>query len=257
MNTTFKITGAALGVLAFASAARAESESPHTLTANVGLYSQYVFRGLTQTNEEPALQGGFDYSHSSGFYAGTWGSNVSWLRDFGAYDNGGSLEWDLYGGYKGAIGETGLSYDLGLLYYWYPGDVAAGATKADTAEIYGGLGWKWITGKLSYSVSDETFGVADSSGTYYFDLTASIPFGEKFTGVLHYGIQEFDGTGNDAVASYNDWKVGVNYALPKSFTLGAFLTGTDMDNVQEAFYTTPDGKELGDSQFVIFLSRAL
>jgi len=50
-----------------ASALAAEAASPHTLTANVGLYSQYVFRGLTQTNEDPAIQGGFDYAHSSGF----------------------------------------------------------------------------------------------------------------------------------------------------------------------------------------------
>src|SRR5687768_15472297 len=83
-----------------APAAPAEPASPHTLTGNVGFYSQYIFRGLTQTDRKPALQGGFDYSHSSGFYAGTWGSNISWLRDGGGYNSGGSLEWDFYGGYK-------------------------------------------------------------------------------------------------------------------------------------------------------------
>ena len=53
----------------------------NTFTANVALYSQYIFRGLTQTNRRPALQGGFDYAHSSGFYAGVWGSNISWISD--------------------------------------------------------------------------------------------------------------------------------------------------------------------------------
>lgn len=248
----------AAAALAFASLGHAEeAASPHTLTGNFGLFSQYVFRGLTQTNEEPAAQGGFDYSHSSGFYAGTWASNVSWLRDFGAYADGGSLEWDVYGGFKGTLGESGLGYDVGLLYYWYPGDPAPNVVKADTTELYAGLSWQWLSAKLSYSIDDDTFGVADSRGTYYADLTANIPIVDKLTGVLHYGIQEFDGATNDVVASYKDWKIGVNYALPKSFTLGAFFTGTDMTATQESFYTTPSGKELGDNQFVISISRAL
>src|SRR3977135_2089821 len=83
----------------------------HTITGNVGLFSQYIFRGLTQTNRNPAVQGGFDYAHSSGLYAGTWASNISWLREnastraggvtvaSGTYGDGGSLEWDFYGGY--------------------------------------------------------------------------------------------------------------------------------------------------------------
>ena len=69
----------------------------HTLTANVGIFSQYIFRGLSQTAGKPAIQGGFDYAHSSGFYAGTWASNASWLEDFGLYTRS-SLEWDFYGG---------------------------------------------------------------------------------------------------------------------------------------------------------------
>src|SRR5690349_14450604 len=65
----------------------------HMLTANVGLFSEYIFRGISQTGGKPAVQGGFDYAHSSGFYAGTWASNISWLEDFGQY-NRSSLEWD-------------------------------------------------------------------------------------------------------------------------------------------------------------------
>src|SRR5215210_5001131 len=53
----------------------------HTLTGNIGVFSQYIFRGLTQTDKDPALQGGFDYSHRSGFYVGTWASNISWLKE--------------------------------------------------------------------------------------------------------------------------------------------------------------------------------
>src|SRR5687768_146111 len=111
----------------------ADPPPEHTLTGNVGIYSQYIFRGLTQTDREPALQGGFDYAHRSGFYLGTWGSNISWLRENfttivagvpvvqGTYQQGGSLELDFYGGYKMSFGDFGL--DLGTLYYYYPGKI--------------------------------------------------------------------------------------------------------------------------------------
>ena len=156
-----------VGMLAFSpglATAQQAPASPHNLTGNLGLYSQYIFRGLTQTDKDPALQGGFDYSHApSGLYLGTWGSNLSWLRDFGAYTGGGSLELDFYGGIKGNIGKSDFTYDVGGLYYWYPGDVAPGFRKADTFELYGALGWKWVTVKYSHSMKDETFAVADSA----------------------------------------------------------------------------------------------
>ncbi len=227
------LTAAALG--SGLAQAQQPPASPHTYTGNVGLFSQYVFRGLTQTNREPALQGGFDYAHASGFYVGTWGSNISWLQDSGSYSAGASLELDIYGGYKGSIGKTDLGYDVGLLYYWYPGDVAAGVTKADTLEVYGALSWKWLSAKLSYSLKDDTFGVPDSRGTYYLDFTASYPVpNTKLTAIAHYGIQKFDGRtslgSNDTIFSYNDWKLGVSYSLPKDFTVGFFYTDTSSVN---------------------------
>ena len=97
-----------------AAAPAAEPASPHTVAYNLGLYSQYIFRGLTQTDNKPAIQGGVDYSHASGLYVGTWASNISWLEDGGLYD-GSSLELDIYGGYRNAIGDTGIGYDVGLL----------------------------------------------------------------------------------------------------------------------------------------------
>jgi uncharacterized protein (TIGR02001 family) len=233
--------------------------SPHTLTGNIGLFSQYIFRGLTQTNEEPALQGGMDYSHASGFYAGTWGSNVSVLRDSGAYSSGGSLELDIYGGFKGSIGKTDFGYDAGLLYYWYPGDAAPGFTEADTLEVYGALTWKWLSAKLSYALSDDVFGVKNADGTYYLDLTATYPIpNTRLTVIGHYGKQKFTGSSgsfdNDDNASYDDWKLGVNYSLPKDFTVGVFYTDTNMDSTQEAFYTAA-GTKLGDSTVTVFVQK--
>ena len=239
-----------------------EPKSPHTLTGNVGLFSQYIFRGLTQTDRDPAIQGGFDYSHASGFYLGTWASNISWLRDFGSYTNGGSMEWDFYGGYKGTFGKSDFGFDVGLLYYWYPGDAAPGLEKANTLEVYGALSWKFLSAKYSYSLDDRTFGVTDSDGTWYLDLSIDYPITDKFNIQAHWGKQKFKGNtlgvSNDSFASYEDWKIGVSYTLPKDFKIGAFYSDTDMNATQRAFYTTPasaGSRFIGKDTFTVYLQK--
>ena len=238
--------------------AQAAAASPHTFTGNVGVFSEYIFRGIKQTDGKPALQGGFDYAHSSGIYLGTWMSNVSVLGDAGAYTSS-SLEMDFYGGYKGSLGGD-LGYDVGVLKYYYPGRVNPGFIKADALELYGAMSWKWLTAKLSLSLDDETFGVANSKNTYYLDLSANYPVTDKLTLQAHYGIQEFKGTTaagvqNDSFASYKDWKLGATYALPQSFTVGVFYTDTDMNAAQTAFYTNPAGRFLGKDTFGAFLQK--
>lgn len=263
---------AGLVAAALAPAVSVAADSPHTLTGNVGLYSQYIFRGMTQTNKEPALQGGFDYSHSSGFYAGTWMSNVSWLTDTPASTGytSSSLEMDFYGGYKGTI--TGdLGYDVGILKYYFPGTHSVtlnpGTFKADTLEIYGALTWKWLSAKYSHSVEKKTFGVNNSEGTYYIDLAANFPVTDKLTLTAHYGIQKYNGTSNacgaatsnDLCASYDDWKVGASYALPQGFTIGGFFTGTDMTAAQKAFYTNAaaaGSRFMGKDTFTAYISKS-
>jgi uncharacterized protein (TIGR02001 family) len=246
----------AAGALAPAAGLAGEPTPEHTFTGNVGLFSQYIFRGLAQTDRDPALQGGFDYSHASGLYLGTWASNISWLRENastppntiqGTYNRGGSLEWDFYGGYKKSFGDFGL--DVGTLYYWYPGRinpaiVAASAPndvpRADTWEVYVGASWKFVSAKLSVSVMDRTFGVKDTAGTTYLDLAANVPLGDYYqplTGLTlnaHWGWQNYTGTdprnfvvggarlSNDDLYSYYDVKLGLSYALPKDFMVGAF-----------------------------------
>lgn len=231
-------------------------DSANSLSGNISFASQYIFRGIKQTDGKPALQGGFDYAHASGLYAGTWGSNVSWLADSGAYTSS-SLEWDFYGGYKGSVGDFG--YDVGLLYYAYPGRRLPGVTRADTLEGYGAVSWKWLMAKLSVSLGDETFGVPNSDGTWYLDLTGNFPVSDKLSIQAHYGIQEFKGdnagVSNDSVASYKDWKIGATYALPQNFTIGAFYSDTDMDATQKAFYTNPQGRFLGKDAITFFVSK--
>src|SRR5258705_1804060 len=124
----------AAAILPLSATAADAPASPHTITGNAGFFSQYVFRGLTQTNRKPAVQGGFDHAHASGFYAGTWGSNISWLTDPTppAYSSAGSLEWDFYGGYKWNL-PYDMTLDLGTLYYWYPGEANVTALKGGNA----------------------------------------------------------------------------------------------------------------------------
>lgn len=247
----------------FASAQTAPA-SDHTLGGNIGIYSQYIFRGLAQTNGDPALQGGFDYSHSSGLYFGNWLSNISWLTDSSSATGytSSSLEWDVYGGFKGAFGKSDFGYDVGLLYYKYPGtqNAAIYNVTADTFEGYGAVSWKWLSAKISYSINDETFGVDNSSGTYYFDLTANYPITDKLSLIAHYGNQKFEGSNggvsNDSIASYEDYKLGLSYSLPKDFTVGGYYTTTSMSSAQEAFYTNvSDNRKLGKDAFTVYVSK--
>src|SRR5690242_3455072 len=140
------LASAVAAALASPAAVMAQAaSSPHTVTGNLSFVSDYRFRGISQTFEGPAIQGGLDYSHASGLYAGTWGSNVSGLQ----YPNGASMEWDFYGGYKFAAGP--LNLDVGALYYWYPGAYYSGfgpsKPKFNNTEIYIGASWNWLSAK--------------------------------------------------------------------------------------------------------------
>ena len=102
-----------------------------SFSANVGLYTDYIFRGYTQTQNEPAIQGGFDVEHSSGLYAGTWASNVDWTTA-GDYMDKNSVEIDVYAGWAGLIFLFGiLGFDIGVLQFFYPGNDTAGAVETD------------------------------------------------------------------------------------------------------------------------------
>lgn len=235
-------------------------DGPHTLTANVGLYSQYVFRGLAQSREEPAIQGGADYSHASGLYAGTWLSNVSWFPDTNP-GNSNSLEWDLYGGFRKSW-DNGLSGDFGYLRYEYPGSypaLPAGTVKPNTDEVYAAVGWKWATLKYSVAFSN-LFGVEDSEGSDYLDLTVTVPLNEQFTFIAHAGRQgfkgastyaELNGTTNDALYSYEDYRATVNCGLGQGWTASLTVTTS---TAKDAGYTVL-GENLGDDQVVVGIAR--
>lgn len=245
---------------AYAQSAPAPAPAPDwTFTGNAGLYSQYVFRGLTQTNGKPAVQAGFDLGHKSGFYAGTWASNVSWIGDgypVSAPQPGpsASFEWDFYGGFKGSL-PADFGYDLGVLYYWYPGTYPAGYTHPNTTELYAALTWKFLTFKYSWSANDKTFGLPDSRGSQYLDLTASYEIIEKVNDAIgkvtvfgHVGKQYFR---NNGVYDYGDWKVGASAEI-YGVTVGIYGTGT---NAQSSAYTNIYGKDISKGQFVAYVQK--
>lgn len=218
------------------------------ITANVTLASEYVYRGISQTREKPAIQGGFDYAHASGFYAGVWGSNISWLEDAdtsGAIDSS-SVEIDLYGGYKGKINDD-FSYDVGFLRYQYPGDYAAGVNSPNTNELYIAGTWKMVTLKYSYALSD-LFGYIDSDGSQYIDLSANFDLGAGFSLGAHVGRQDIK---NNSYYDYTDWKLGVT----KDFGAGLSVTGAYVDTNGKADAYTVKGDDIADSRFVLSVTK--
>jgi uncharacterized protein (TIGR02001 family) len=246
------------GLVGVPTVAMAAEESPHSLSANVSLTSDYVFRGITQTGGDAAIQGGLDYAHSSGFYLGTWASNVGWIEDFQGYDRG-NMEIDVYAGFGGDIGSTGLTYDVGAIQYIYPGD-RNGATKADTTEVYASLGWKWFTAKYSYYVSDEVFGFANADGSDYLGISASVPVGETgLTLGAGWGPFKFE---NNGAQDYDDWKVSAEYDMGKvgktfdGVTVGVAYTDTNASRAAWTETTTVAKKFLGDSTTTVYVSKS-
>ena len=141
------------------------------VSSNFTFSSNYFWRGMTQTMDSPAYSGGFDYSHESGFYAGTWGSNVS----FG----GAGLELDLYAGYAGET-ESGIGYDFGYINYAYPE-----VDDADFSEMYG---------SLSYEGFGFTYYVGDEFGDYY-----EFSYG---VGPVSFSYGDYEDTGSNYLIGY-------------------------------------------------------
>jgi len=247
-----------------------EAKSDFSISYNMGLFSQYIFRGYTQTHNDPALQGGMDIEHSSGLYIGAWASNISWIRDRDdtAYDDGASIEMDVYAGYANEIGDTGISYDVGYLRYIYPGDRNGGVT-ANTTELHVGLGYGWVDGAVHVVTSDDAWtwgrasGAGDSAkGTTYYELNAEIPVGDLVghpllngvTANLHYGYQHFAGAANNQ-DSYGDWKLGIDKEFKDGINVGYYFTDTDVRN-DNGWWIKTKGEYLGDDNHTFYVTKS-
>jgi uncharacterized protein (TIGR02001 family) len=205
MNLKSKIVLAFLATSSAAFAQTAPAEPESTLGYNVGVVSEYRYRGLAQTKGDPALQGGVDYAHASGLYVGAWGSSIKWIKDAGS-DAKGPVELDLYGGYK--FEAAGLAYDVGYLRYEYVGNTytKTGGVNANTDEVYGAVTAGPATLKYSYAFSD-LFGFTNSKGSTYWDLSATFDLGNGYALVPHAGRQA---VAKNAAYSYTDIALTLN-----------------------------------------------
>jgi uncharacterized protein (TIGR02001 family) len=206
------VTAAALAASLICVPAAQAGEDATPFSANIAIASDYTSRGMSQTDERPALQGGLDYAHPSGFYAGVWGSNISWLRDAETSEHSGnSLELDIYGGYTRRFGDFGI--DAGVLRFQYPGKFGrawkndTGLENPNTTEGYVGVSWKFLKFKFSHAFT-RLLGFHGSRGSEYYDLSASHEIAGNLTLQAHFGHQRFKGHDFD---SYNDWKLGMVY----------------------------------------------
>jgi len=223
--------------------AQAQAAAPESsLYFNVGAVSDYRYRGISQSRLKPAVQGGFDYADKSGFYVGAWASGIKWIKDAGG---DASVEVDLYGGYKGAVGD--VSYDVGFLRYEYPSNKLA--IDANTNEVYGAVTMGPATLKYSHAVSN-LFGFTNSKNSYYLDLSGTFDMGNGFSLVPHVGYQSVK---NNSPASYTDYSLTLGKDLGNGLSATAALVGTDAD---KAAYYTPAGKFTGKTGVVVGLKYA-
>ena len=223
------------------------------LTGSTTLGSQYIFRGLTQTNGKPTVQAELDLVHPSGFYLSVASSNISWITDsFSAGPVSAGVEVDVFGGYKWAITKD-LTLDVGAYRYLYPGSYGSlGGYNPDTTEGYLGLSYSWVSLKYSLVLSKGNFGVINADGSSYLDLSLAIPLGESgWTIQAHGGKTTYSGTGNSRY-DYTDYKLGIATEL-KGYTLA--LAGTTADT-KDAYYTNVLGRNIGKSRVTFTIAKA-
>jgi uncharacterized protein (TIGR02001 family) len=247
-KSTLRLLAAAATLATLPAISFAEDPPAPSVAFNIGGVSDYRYRGISQSRLKPALQGGIDYTNPNGLYVGTWLSSIKWIKDAGGDD---SVEWDIYGGYRGSIVE-GLSYDVGVLTYQYPnnklGDIP-GFANANTTEVYGALTYGPATLKYSHSVSN-LFGFVDSKSSGYLDLSASFDLGSGFSLAPHIGHQS---VAHNSAYSYTDYSLTLGKDLGSGFSVSAAVIGTDDKKVNgvPAYYYAPSDKSLQKATLVV------
>ena len=219
------------------------------VTGNLGLTSDYRFRGVSQSQNAPAVQGGIDYAHSSGFYVGNWNSSVSSQM----YTNGSGVESDLYAGFKKDI-YKGLTLDVGSYNYFYPRATNNTSTNFDTNELFAGLGYGPVSVKYSQSLSNY-FGTANSKNSQYYqaDLAQPLTYISKNLSLLaHVGRTEVN---NNSNLNYTDYNVGLGYNLQGWELAAKYYTNS---GTTSSFQTanTINGQRLYKDAAVVSVSKS-
>ena len=253
------ILASAISAAFVGSFAQAEeaAKSDHEVSYNMGVTSDYVFRGISQSRNKPAFSAGVDYSHApSGIYVGTWASTISWINDGtdrAVYPTANTpYELDLYAGMKGDIG-GGFSYDAGAIHYFYPGHKLGKAPNANTTEVYGKLAYGPVSLKINYALGD-AFWTSNKAGSYYVDASGDFPVMDGLTVNLHAGYFSFkNGNGVAGASDYNysDWKVGLTKDLGNGLSGSLAATGTNASDVRNFGQTG----YLGDTKGIVSLTK--
>jgi uncharacterized protein (TIGR02001 family) len=234
------IRGAALflGLLGVAGATQAGVTTTWTAV------SDYDFRGITQSAGDPALQASLDYANDSGWYVGAWGSNIKFGVDPASGLDDPKFELDVYAGFTKSL-DSGLSYDLGGVYYTYPEE-----TDFNYAELYAGLGYTdksglSIKGKFFFSPDWGGKSTSGSPTAEYLSGDLSVPLPSNFSIIAHagYSFGEFWDDSKDAGAGrpYFDYAIGVGYTAGKFSLALKWIDGSDikeLDGTPHDFFTS-------------------
>jgi uncharacterized protein (TIGR02001 family) len=250
--------------LAAASATAIPAYADAGLSGNFSVTSDYRFRGVSQSNLKPAVQGGIDYNFSNGFYVGNWNSSVSdWTSA-----NGAGLEMDFYGGFATELG--GLGLDIGAIYYYYPGqkgNLPDTKNTANTQEIYLGLSYGPVSFTTSYTLSKRYFTLGrdgdtslqvganpSSKGTLYYDLSFEYEIAPKTTLTAHAGLLDLK---NKSGKSLKDYSIGISYDLGDNWAAGLTYYNTSFDSVAKdsGFFVDQADKKLYKSGAAVSISK--
>ena len=214
------------------------------VTTNLGATSDYRFRGISQTQNAPALQGGIDYADKSGVYIGNWNSSVSSQL----YTNGSGLESDLYAGYKKEV--AGVTLDVGSYNYFYP-RASVGKTNYDTKEIYVGAAKGPVSVKVSQSLGDY-FATSNSRGTRYYQADVTYPItGTKASVLAHAGKTDI---ANNTTLDYTDYNFGVGYNIAGFDVTAKYYTNSNKTTTFETANTL-NGQKLYKNAAVLSVSK--
>jgi uncharacterized protein (TIGR02001 family) len=289
MNTFKKTTlalaiaGLAGGALAQSAPAPAPAPEKSPITANVTVVNDYRYRGISQSNFQPAIQGGFDYAHESGFYIGNWNSSISWISDAYGASTGtpatvsAPVEMDFYAGFKKELIAPGFATDVGVLQYYYPingtfnnanntvarqngADRQTTAQNPNTTEAYIAQNFTFgaVSGfvKFSYALTN-LFGFYNSAGSYYPDLTVNYDTGVwGLTLNGHVGYQYIANNKPGYDFSYTDYKLGVTKDFGGGLSANISYVGTDARSVAGSpLYISPQLKNLGKDGYLISLTK--
>lgn len=215
------------------------------VTGNFSLTNDYRFRGVSQSQGSMAIQGGLDYTHSSGFYLGNWNSSISSQ----VYLQGSGVESDIYAGFTKAVGP--VTFDVGAIAYIYPNArTGSNPSRYDTEEIYLGAAVGPFTAKVSQSLSDY-FGTANSKKTNYYQVGADVSVTKSVVLNAHYGRTDVQ---NNSTSDYDDYKVGATLTAA-GFDWGVHYYGTTDTTTAFRTANTVNGERNYDKAVVVSLTK--